>query len=469
MITLKRCLLRLLPITAACLLATAPASAQQPVERLAFASCADDASPHLIAAILEIENVGGARADAHLDAAVAADPACPFARALRAFGHSGLSGEARLRALDRAVAEAATGDVAELVAIAALREWRRPATPARAALTEAAARLMPDEPYFAALGANTGDNAVRAERLAAVAERFRDHAATRNLLGYALYRSGSTAEGLDAIREYVRLLPDHPNPHDSYAELLQLDGRLDEAERHYRRAVELDPGYDQGFRGLAEVAALRGDLADARGHLESALAAADSPARRWPHLRALAFNAAIQGDLDAARRHLRASAQEAEAAGAAAAARNNRWYIAYLEAAAGNADEAARAWTAVREDDYPFAGLSDVYVYAALGDAARTAAGLEALERSARTNTIAPDALHVARLAEAAVRGDIAAARTHLAAIGNRGFQVLGHAFLARALRNAGDREGEAASRKEIEGYRAIDLAAAYARRLVGQ
>ena len=467
MVTARWSAVALLPLALVSLLAADPVSAQKP-DRLAFASCADAARPHLAAALMEIENIGATRADPHLDAALAADPGCPFARALHAFGRTGLAAGDRLRELDRAVVDAAAGDVAELVAIAALREFRRPVTPARAALIEAAARVAPDEPYFATVAANQGtDNAVRAARLQEVVNRFPDYAAARNLLGYALYRSGSTAEGLREIGEYVRLLPDHPNSHDSYAELVQLEGRLDEAEGHYRRALELDPDYDQGHIGLAEVAELRGDRAAARGHIQAALSRVNDPARRWPHLRALAFNAAVQGDLENARRYLGESTADAEKAANAAAARNNRWFLAFLEAAEGNAERATREWTAIRDPDHLYAGLGDVYVYAALGDAARAAAGVKEFERSAAANpTVAADAVALARTIDAAVRGDVAAARTQLGTITTPDYRVIGHAYLARALRKAGDRQGEALALKEIDAYRTIDLAAAYARRI---
>ena len=468
MVTPTRSLPRIIPLAALALLVAVPLSAQKGADRLAFTPCADAARPHLVAGLVEIENVGGPRADAHLDAAVAADPDCPFARALRAFGHSDLTSDERLAALDRAVADAASGEVAELVAILAMRELRRPMTPVRLALTQAAARLTPDEPYFAMLAANqAGGNAAAAEALRAVAERFPDHAATRNLLGYSLQRSGHPAEGLEMIGEYVRLLPSHPNPHDSYAELLQLAGRLDEAERHYRRAIELDAGYHEGHVGLAEVAALRGDHADARRHLEAALARADGPAQRWPRLRALAFNAAVQGNIADVRRYMGESTAEAEKAGNAVAARTNRWNLAFLEAVEGNTAEATRTWAAAREDGNPYAGLGDVYLYAPLGDAARVAAGVKELERTAAANpTVNADAVALGRLMEAAVRGDVATVRRHLQELEGPGYRVIGHAYLARLLRQTGDREGAALAMKEVEDYRAIDMPAAYARRL---
>src|SRR6266540_2436196 len=37
----------------------------------------------------------------------------------------------------------------------------------------------------------------------------------------------------------MELAPDHPNAHDSYAELLQWSGRLTEAQAHYTRAAQL--------------------------------------------------------------------------------------------------------------------------------------------------------------------------------------------------------------------------------------
>ncbi len=87
---------------------------------------------------------------------------------------------------------------------------------------------------------------------------------------------------LEAVERYARELARKPNDvslHERFANVLKLLGRLDEAEDHYRRAANLDPQNLESRMGLAQVAMLRQDIAEA--------------IRWWTEAKALAPTAAL--------------------------------------------------------------------------------------------------------------------------------------------------------------------------------
>ncbi|MGD9141649.1 MAG: tetratricopeptide repeat protein, partial [bacterium] len=59
-----------------------------------------------------------------------------------------------------------------------------------------------------------------------------------NQLGYAHRFLQNYDEAEKAFMKYVELIPDDPNPYDSYAELLMKMGKFDESIEQYRKALE---------------------------------------------------------------------------------------------------------------------------------------------------------------------------------------------------------------------------------------
>jgi len=63
------------------------------------------------------------------------------------------------------------------------------------------------------------------------------YALAYNQLGYAYRSVGDMGAAEAAFRKYISLVPDDPNPYDSYAELLMKTGRFDESIVQYRKAL----------------------------------------------------------------------------------------------------------------------------------------------------------------------------------------------------------------------------------------
>lgn len=102
-----------------------------------------------------------------------------------------------------------------------------------------------------------------------------NYATAYNQMGYLYSRRGDYPKALEATAKYVKLLPDEPNPHDSYAEMLRLSGRFDEALMHYRMALKIDPTFYISQKELGETYAIMGEGEKAR--LEYAKAIHDAP------------------------------------------------------------------------------------------------------------------------------------------------------------------------------------------------
>ncbi len=72
-----------------------------------------------------------------------------------------------------------------------------------------------------------------------------------NQLGYAYRSAGRMSDAEQAFQQYIALVPNDPNPYDSYAELLMKAGRFDESIAQYRKALSLDPHFTGAFSGIA--------------------------------------------------------------------------------------------------------------------------------------------------------------------------------------------------------------------------
>lgn len=85
-----------------------------------------------------------------------------------------------------------------------------------------------------------------------------------NDLGYIYAFEADYGRALDAMQHYVQLLPNEPNPQDSYAEILRMAGRYDDAIEHYRMALKIDPNFHSSQLGLADTYSLMGQQRTAR-------------------------------------------------------------------------------------------------------------------------------------------------------------------------------------------------------------
>jgi tetratricopeptide (TPR) repeat protein len=78
-----------------------------------------------------------------------------------------------------------------------------------------------------------------------------DFSPAYNMLGYSQRFLGNYPEAEAAFKKYIQLVPNDPNPYDSYAELLMKTGRFDESIAQYRKALSIDPHFMGSYFGIA--------------------------------------------------------------------------------------------------------------------------------------------------------------------------------------------------------------------------
>jgi len=89
-----------------------------------------------------------------------------------------------------------------------------------------------------------------------------DYPPALNSAAYAHAQMNDWKSAIALIRHYAQVLPNEPNAQDSYAEILRMAGRYDQALEHYQAALRIAPGFS--IMGLADTYALKGDEARAR-------------------------------------------------------------------------------------------------------------------------------------------------------------------------------------------------------------
>jgi tetratricopeptide (TPR) repeat protein len=97
------------------------------------------------------------------------------------------------------------------------------------------------------------------------------YATALNQLGYLYSREREYDKAIDAMEKYVKLLPNEPNPHDSYGEMLRLSGRFDDALAQYHIALKIDPTFYISQKELGETYALMGQGERARAEYAKAI------------------------------------------------------------------------------------------------------------------------------------------------------------------------------------------------------
>jgi tetratricopeptide (TPR) repeat protein len=97
------------------------------------------------------------------------------------------------------------------------------------------------------------------------------YATAYNQMGYLYSRSREYDKAIEAMAKYVSLLPNEPNPHDSYGEMLRLSGRFEDALEQYRIALKMDPTFYISQKELGETYAVMGQEERARTEYDKAI------------------------------------------------------------------------------------------------------------------------------------------------------------------------------------------------------
>ena len=140
-------------------------------------------------------------------------------------------------------------------------------------------------PYLAGnwlMGENGDDPALKILERALALDK--NYPAAINDAAYVYARTRQFAKAFAMMDRYVAVLPNEPNPHDSYGELLRMAGHFDEALSHYRMALKVDPTFTSSQVGIADTYALMGNQAQARLEYDKAIAQAHNDGDRIDYM-----------------------------------------------------------------------------------------------------------------------------------------------------------------------------------------
>jgi tetratricopeptide (TPR) repeat protein len=89
-----------------------------------------------------------------------------------------------------------------------------------------------------------------------------------NILGYAYRQQGDYASAEQAFKKYIALIPNDPNPYDSYAELLLKMGRFDDSLAQYHKALSIDSHFVPSHFGISADLMYQGKPEEATAELQ---------------------------------------------------------------------------------------------------------------------------------------------------------------------------------------------------------
>jgi len=97
-----------------------------------------------------------------------------------------------------------------------------------------------------------------------------------NMLGYVELSLENYDAAEKAFIKYIELMPEHPNPYDSYAELLLKRGRYDESIAQYKKAFEKDNTFTAALIGIGHNHIFKGEFDKGREFYDKGLQNASS-------------------------------------------------------------------------------------------------------------------------------------------------------------------------------------------------
>ena len=126
-------------------------------------------------------------------------------------------------------------------------------------------------------------------------------------LGHGLMENTSErGEAMQHFRRALELFPGYPQAHYCMGNCLSVEGRLDEAEAHFREALKNKTNYAEAYYGLANVVALKGRPDEARKYFDEALRLRPYYAEAHTKLGNLLL---LQGERDSGMKHLRTAVE----------------------------------------------------------------------------------------------------------------------------------------------------------------
>jgi tetratricopeptide (TPR) repeat protein len=435
-------------VSAAAIVATPLAAlAQQqtgaPAGRLEVTTASETARAEYHQLVVEFFNLHYGAARTHAEKALAADPNLGLATVFlaRPAVSPELSVAERDAQIARGIAALANASAPELLYALYMREVVAGRTQSAQQVLKAVGALAPNDAniqylqYVAQRGtAATPADVVRMDK--EFLARFPNYGPLYNIHAYTLFTSGDRPAAYEAIQQYVRLAPDQPNAHDTWADLLILDGRFDEALAHIQTSMKLDSTWAGGALKIGAIKLRTTTPDEARTWFARARDMSPSAAGKIEPHYWVATSYFLSHDAKSALRELSAIGDEVAAAklpAATAALVHQR--MAFVEATIGNKQNVAPHLAKGAE----IGGANTanqtahaVIAYAAIGDAAGAQTNAELFAKAAPTNQFQ----HTLNALAAITAKDYAKAEAELAQSGPQ--DLLAQELRAEVLKQQG-------------------------------
>ncbi|HUO14978.1 MAG TPA: tetratricopeptide repeat protein [Verrucomicrobiae bacterium] len=139
--------------------------------------------------------------------------------------------------------------------------------------------------------------------------------AALNDIAYVYARNRQFDKAFAAMDRYVSLLPNEPNPQDSYGELKRMAGDFQSSLQHYRAALKIDPDFVTSQVGLGDTYALMGNQEQARVEYDKSIRFAHNEADRLSYAMQKAMTYVRDGNYTEADKEFTEIAETAHAKG----------------------------------------------------------------------------------------------------------------------------------------------------------
>ncbi len=247
----------------------APVSEETVAEKIPITTASEEARHAFMKGRDLQERLRGTDAHEYFQQAVELDPDFAWAHLLAGF--TGSTAQEFFDSLERAVAAAEKASEAERHLILATNAGvKGDPEGQREHLTRLIEAYPRDERAHLAMagyyfGRQEWDTAV--EHYQHAIDIDPDFSQPYNQKGYAHRFLGDLDAAEASFQKYIELIPDDPNPYDSYAELLMKMGRFEESIENYRRALGADQNFVASYVGIANNQMFLGQTEEARATL----------------------------------------------------------------------------------------------------------------------------------------------------------------------------------------------------------
>src|SRR3984957_4646363 len=138
-----------------------------------------------------------------------------------------------------------------------------------------------------------------------------------NNLAYCYALSGQPKWAAPLMEQYVMLLPNQPNPQDSYGEIMRMLGDYPAALEHYNKALQIEPDFNSSKVGIASTYALMGEQEKARAQYLAAIDGTKERATKFDYRILWAITYYRENQAERARQELKKIVVEADREGMA--------------------------------------------------------------------------------------------------------------------------------------------------------